>query len=61
MTDHTEMQIPDTRRDQIAEKVMFLLLDKDNQWSRDPRPLAARSYAIADAMINQSKIRSVDK
>lgn len=43
------------RRDEIAGKVMMLMLEKDQQWTRDPKPLAARAYAIADAMIEQSK------
>ena len=42
------------RRDLIAEKVMLLMLEKDSQWFRDPKPLAARAYAIADAMIENS-------
>lgn len=42
------------RRDEIAEKVMMLMLEKDQQWTRDPKPLAARAYAIADAMMANS-------
>lgn len=53
MTDRTEMHIPATRRDQLAEKIMFMMLEKDGQWFRDPKPLAARAYYIADAMIEQ--------
>lgn len=57
----TETATMPSRRDLIAEKVMLLMLEKDSQWFRDPKPLAARAYAIADEMIQQSKIRSVDK
>ena len=37
-------------RDEIAESVMMLMLEKDPKWALDPKPLAARAYAIADAM-----------
>lgn len=43
------------RRDEIAEKVMLMMLERDSQWFRDHKPLAARAYAIADAMIDHSK------
>lgn len=48
------------RRDEIAEKVMMLMLEKDQQWTRDPKPLAARAYAIADAMMTNSNEQKND-
>ena len=53
----TEETTMENRRDEIAEKVMMMMLEKDGQWFRDPKPLAARAYAIADAMIEQGKGR----
>lgn len=52
----TEEKMP-SRRDQLAEKVMLMMLEKDSQWFRDPKPLAARAYAVADAMIEHEKDR----
>lgn len=48
------------RRDEIAEKVMMLMLEKDQQWTSDPKPLAARAYAIADAMMKNSNEQKND-
>jgi hypothetical protein len=48
------MAVTPSRRDEIAEKVMLMMLEKDASWFRDPKPLAFRSFAIADAMLNES-------
>lgn len=44
------------RRDEIAEKVMVMILERDASWFKDPKPLAYGSYAIAEAMIAQSRL-----
>jgi hypothetical protein len=43
-----------SRRDELAEKVMLMMLEKEPGWLRDPKVLAARSYAVASAMIAET-------
>jgi hypothetical protein len=42
----------------MAEKIMLMMLEKNPAWFNDHKVLAARSYAIASAMIAESDKRT---